>query len=65
MMISIDLSKKKISGKALKLPSNWIKQGYGRIIRDYFEECSKYNVPSTESDLCDINDFINYLDGNN
>lgn len=65
MMISIDISKKKITGNKLKLPSNWIKHGYGKIIGDYFEECSKYNVPITESDLCDINDFINYLDGDN
>ena len=65
MMISIDISERRITGKIVKLPSNWIKQGYGKLIDDYFEEYLRLNVPITESDLCDINDFVNYISGNN
>ena len=62
MMISIDIVKKTITGRMFKLPSNWLKQGYEKkIICDYFEECSMINVSATESDMCDINDFVNYL----
>ena len=62
MMISIDIVKKTITGRMFKLPSNWLKQGYEKkIICDYFEECSMINVSATESDMCDVNDFVNYL----
>ncbi len=62
MMLSIDIVEKKVAGRIFKLPLNWFKQGYEKeIVCDYFEECSTYNVPATESDMCDINDFVNYL----
>ena len=65
MMLSIDIVEKTVAGRTFKLPSNWLQQGYEKeIICDYFEECSTYNVPATESDMCDINDFVNYLIGN-
>ncbi len=62
MMLTIDVLKKKITGRPFRFPSDWLKQEYeNKIIDDYFKEYSIYNNPATESDMCDIKDFVYYL----
>ena len=65
MMLTIDVTEKRIMGSIFKLSSKRIKQVYKeQIIGDYFEECAHNNSFAIESDMCDISDFVSYLTRN-